>query len=545
MDRFFSDLNLLLEPTPDYGTQYANRLALNAMFMVIADFLGLGPEDDGNEDDPIASQERWYRKDDWNIMDWAEFIGIISSDAPGLRREAFLKGCVGENDPNPDYADIIKSRLKTSIADLTKLGHIAAAFDDAAFTKSWTLCENFIDNIWNLRNDEHDHDLVDPATNAVFRGRMVVIEYGEDEYPAGAQFPNARAFPSPDAAEFYHRFFQAYYAHVVESYNNFGAEVKQLRNARSSLPSQRESSNAARRLLSMVNVMVVEEEEAFIDDWFGTFIRCCGEAYEQDEGRLRNMMRGLEPLDPRMSAQTRGMFMAMNSSVSPRTSAALFKHISTGREWQPVRLPAAAAAAAVAFPSDKIKIAKTPKEYMSVCLTTGKTADECMHNTCPMCQETFMKNGHLVRPVMFHKSHDSKNKEMWVDPVHPEEQVRWGTQCMGCRKHLGITAAQLNVIASEYANPRIIDGLRATSNAILLQRMTRGHQTRKSSTGRTVATRVKRQRNRAAFNAAFPPSKLRSRSRARSNSMTRSKTRTKTRSKSRSNTRSNRHSANF
>jgi hypothetical protein len=86
MDRFFRDLNRLLQPTPDYDTQYANRLALNAMFRVIADFLGLGPEDEGNEDNPIASQERWYRKDDWGIMDWADFSGIISSDAPGLRR---------------------------------------------------------------------------------------------------------------------------------------------------------------------------------------------------------------------------------------------------------------------------------------------------------------------------------------------------------------------------------------------------------------------------------------------------------------------------
>jgi hypothetical protein len=43
--------------------------------------------------------------------------------------------------------------------------------------------------------------------------------------------------------------------------------------------------------------------------------------------------------------------------------------------------------------------------------------------------------------------------------------------------------------------------------------------------------------NRAAFNAAFPPSRSRSRSRVRSNSMTRSKTRSKSRS--------NRHSAGF
>jgi len=162
-----------------------------------------------------------------------------------------------------------------------------------------------------------------------------------------------------------------------------------------------------------------------------------------------------------------------------------------------------------------------------------------------MCQETFMKNGQLVRPVMFHKSHNSKNEEMWVDPVHPEEQAKWGTRCMGCREQLGITNAQLNAIASEYANPRIIDGLRATSNAILLQRMMRGHRTRKSSTGRTVVNRLKRQRNRAAFNAAFPPSKLRSRSRARSNSKTRSKSPSKSPSKSRSKTRSKRHSANF
>lgn len=507
MDRFFDDLNQLSQPTPDYGTQYANRLALNAMFTVIADFLGLGPED---EDAPLGSQERWYRKDVWKIMGWAEFIGIISSDAPGLRREAFLKECVGDpNDPNPDYANAIKSRLMDSVKMLTTLGEMGVA-DNPAFIKSWRLCENFIDNIWNLHN-------------------AVVIEYSEDGYPAGAQFPNARAFPSQDAAEFYTRFFQAYYAHVVESYNHFGAEVKQLHNdASSSLPSQRESASAALRLLNMVRRMVVDEEDAFNDDWFGTFIYSCSEAYdEHDDDLLRKMMLGQEPMGRGMSAQKRGMFMAMNCSVSPRTSAALFRHIRAGREWSPMPgLPAAAAAAAAAFPSDKIKIAKTTKEYMSVCLTTGKTADECMHNTCPVCQETFIKNGRLVRPVMFHKSHDSENKEMWVDPIHPEEQAKWGRQCMGCRKHLDITATQLNAIASEYANPRIIDGLRATSNAILLQRMMRGHRTRKVSPGKTVVNMVRRQRNRAAFNAKYPP---RSRSRARSNSMTRTKSKTKTR----------------
>jgi hypothetical protein len=513
MDQFFHDLNQLLQPTPDYGTQYANRLALNAMFTVIADFLGLGPED---EDAPLGSHERWYRKDVWKIMDWAEFIDIISSDAPGLRREAFLKECVGDpNDPNPDYANTIKRRLKDSVKELTTLGDAAAPLENPAFVKGWRLCETFIDNIWNLRNADRE---------------LVVIEYDQDGYPAGAQFPNARAFPSPLAAEFYPRFFQAYYAHVVESYNNFGAEVKQLHNdASSGLPSQRESASAASRLLEVFNNMF--EDEAFIEDWFGTFIFNCSEAYDHDTDRLMNMMLGQEPMGRGMSAQKRGMFMAMNCYVSPRTSAALFKRMNAGREWSPMMgLPAAAAAAAaaVAFPSDKIKIARTTKEYMSVSLTTGKTADECMHNTCPMCQETFMKNGQLVRPVMFHKSHNSKNEEMWVDPVHPEEQAKWGTRCMGCREQLGITNAQLNAIASEYAN------LHATSNAIKLQSVTRGHRTRKSSTGRTVINMVRRQRNRAAFNAAFPPSRSRSRSRARSNSMTRSKTRSKSRSKTRS-----------
>ena len=48
----------------------------------------------------------------------------------------------------------------------------------------------------------------------------------------------------------------------------------------------------------------------------------------------------------------------------------------------------------------------------------------------------------------------------------------------------------------------------------------------------------RRERNHAAFNAAFPPSK----SRARSNSMTR---RARSNSMTRSNTRSNRHSAGY
>lgn len=526
IDRFFHDLNQLLQPDP---TRYANRLAQNAMFTVIANFLGLG-------DAPASHQT-----EDWNIADWADFIGRIqASDAPALRREAFLKECVGDpSDPNPDYVDTVKSSLKTSVRELTQLGAGAAAFDDAAFNLAWSLCGNFIDNIWNLRNDEHEHDLVNPVTNAVFRGRMVVIEYDD---ATDAQFPHARAFPSPVAAAFYHRFLQAYYAHVVESYNEFGAEVKQLHtDASVSLPSHRDTASAARRLLRVFSDMF-EDEEAFTNDWFGAFIFSCSQEFEEMDhvtlaNRMRgaNMMRGLEPMGRNMQLCQRGMFMAMNCSVSPRISAALFKRMSAPPparatefrlEWRPLRLaPPPAAQAAQALPSD-IQIAQTTQEYISMCRSADKTADECRNAQCPVCWDNFMVKGHLVRPVMFHKTHGSKGQEMWVDPVHPEEQR--GNKCVGCRKELGMTPAQREAIVSQYANRAVIEGSVATTSAIRLQSAVRGRASRR----RASRTRAKRH----AFNAAFPPSRSK---------RTRSHSRSKTRSHSRSKTRSKRHSADF
>jgi surface protein len=114
----------------------------------------------------------------------------------------------------------------------------------------------------------------------------------------------------------------------------------------------------------------------------------------------------------------------------------------------------------------------------------------------------------------------------------------------------------------------------AAMAAIKIQKVIRGRRTRRSSVGTAVAKKVRRYReyresrrkfhdsyvkrqhairqNRAAFNAAFPPSrslsKTRSNTKTRSNARSRSNTRTRSNTKTRSNTRrtrSNRHSANF
>ena len=75
---------------------------------------------------------------------------------------------------------------------------------------------------------------------------------------------------------------------------------------------------------------------------------------------------------------------------------------------------------------------------MSMCLTSDQTADVCRDSECQFCKEKFIVRGHLIRPVMFHRSVDSKGNEMWVHPVHPEEQVQWGNKCPGCRDQLYI-----------------------------------------------------------------------------------------------------------
>ena len=159
---------------------------------------------------------------------------------------------------------------------------------------------------------------------------------------------------------------------------------------------------------------------------------------------------------------------------------------------------------------------------------------------------------------MFHKTVTSNGKEIWSCPIHPEEQLKFShTTCGSCRAKLFITEGQKYDIAEEVRN----------AHATKLQSVIRGLQTRRSSVGKAVAKKVRRYReyresrrkfhdsyvkrqhirqNRAAFNAAFPPS--RSLSRTRSNTKTRSNARSRSNTRTRSNTRktrSKRHSANF
>ena len=181
-----------------------------------------------------------------------------------------------------------------------------------------------------------------------------------------------------------------------------------------------------------------------------------------------------------------------------------------------------------------VKIARTTEEYMSMCLTADKTDLECRNNICPICLNEFVRGGVLVRPVMFHKT-VTHGKEMWSCPVHPEEQLKFShTKCNSCRATLFIPD---DIAEEEVRN----------AHATKLQSVIRGRRTRRSSVGKAVAKKVRREREyresrkafhdsyvkrqqairRAAFNAAFPPSRSMSRTRSRSR------------------TRSKRHSANF
>ena len=202
------------------------------------------------------------------------------------------------------------------------------------------------------------------------------------------------------------------------------------------------------------------------------------------------------------------------------------------------------------------RVARTTEEFMSMCLTADKTQRECMESECPACMDKFIVKGHLLRPVMFHKTVIRRNgteTEIWSCPVHPEEQVKWGqihrSECAMCRQKVFIPKVQIDDIMRE-AHQR--------KPATKIQSVIRGHQTRKKTNKKFVqlahnkakqkfvsqwydkpktglTNKVKQERNRAAFNAAFPPS--RSRLMTRSNSMTRYKSRSKTRS--------NRHSAGY
>jgi hypothetical protein len=151
-------------------------------------------------------------------------------------------------------------------------------------------------------------------------------------------------------------------------------------------------------------------------------------------------------------------------------------------------------------------IARTPEEFMSICSTAVKPRVECMKSECQICNESFIDDkGHLLRPVMFHKTvitNADGKRELWSCPVHPEEQLKYKhnnrisfshTECINCRANLFLTEEQTDEVLKPHAA------------ATKLQKVIRGRRTRK---------KVRQAKNLAAFNAEFPP---RSMSRPRSN----------------------------
>ena len=156
--------------------------------------------------------------------------------------------------------------------------------------------------------------------------------------------------------------------------------------------------------------------------------------------------------------------------------------------------------------NSNVKIARTIQEYLSLCLTANKTDEACRKATCPICMTNFIVKGHLIRPVMFHKGVDSKGKEIWMCPVHPEEQLKYGNKCAGCRTPLFIPES-LKTDIREHVTEELVERSDATSGALRLQSALRGHRTRRSSVGKEVEKKVRRERafreSRKAFHDSY------------------------------------------
>jgi surface protein len=130
------------------------------------------------------------------------------------------------------------------------------------------------------------------------------------------------------------------------------------------------------------------------------------------------------------------------------------------------------------------RVARTTEEFMSMCLTADKTPSDCMESECPICMDKFIVKGHLLRPVMFHKTVIRRNgteTEIWSCPVHPEEQVMWGqthrSECAMCRQKVFIPKVQ------KYDNMR---EAHQRKPATKIQSVIRGHQTRKKTNKKFV-----------------------------------------------------------
>jgi hypothetical protein len=68
-----------------------------------------------------------------------------------------------------------------------------------------------------------------------------------------------------------------------------------------------------------------------------------------------------------------------------------------------------------------IKVVQTIEEYNELCVHSNKNKEECEAETCPICSESFIVDGSLSRPTIFHKSANTEGKEIWTHPI-----------CTGC-----------------------------------------------------------------------------------------------------------------
>jgi hypothetical protein len=130
-----------------------------------------------------------------------------------------------------------------------------------------------------------------------------------------------------------------------------------------------------------------------------------------------------------------------------------------------------------------VRIARTYQEYLDMCRgAANTTVDECNEAVCSVCLDPYVKDGRLLRPVVFHATHKSDGSVMWTHPSHLAEIKDFGLhghskhyKCPLCRCKLGITPVQLR-----------------KSAVSTLQKVMRGHKTRKDlrkSSRRSVLAR--------------------------------------------------------
>lgn len=121
-------------------------------------------------------------------------------------------------------------------------------------------------------------------------------------------------------------------------------------------------------------------------------------------------------------------------------------------------------------PPSAVRIARTHREYLDMCLTADDTSvDDCNEAVCSVCLDKYVEDGRLLRPVMFHATHKSDGSVMWTHPSHIAEIKGYALHkrssnytCPMCRCKLDITLEQLR-----------------KNSASTLQKVARGHKSRK------------------------------------------------------------------